>query len=239
MNYKLLINKVIYAIEIQELGDFLISNRPFFYVFVRTINIEKNNILSYIKKKFIEGKVIEESQFNEFKALWDKFDTAVKSKDNNVKQGDLLEYLITKVKKPLKLVFNNLDYESECKVYEDKGLTNICSNNCDIDVVLYNLEKVEVDEYFIHFNSDIEFLECKQDVNSFLYINDKDKVRMDTLKKLEMFKDIKITVGQADVKYIIPSFVTPGRIQKNYLNHNGYEFIEVVDGKELEHILFS
>jgi hypothetical protein len=236
MNCKILRNKIIYESEIQKLGDFLISDKQFFDIFIRAINFNKKDVLNYIEIKYVTGKIIDKSKFDIFKDIWNDFNSAVKTK--KAKQGDLLEYIVTKVKKPLKLVFGNLDYESSCKIYSDKGIDNISSNNCDIDVVLYNLDRIELDDYFIHFDDNVEFLECKHDVNTFLYLNN-GKVDKDTLKKLEMFKDIKKVVGQADVKYIFPSFVNPLRKHIDYLKDKGYGFIEVVDGNELRNILFD
>lgn len=237
MNCKILKNKISYASEVQNLGDFLIGDKFFFGIFIKAMNIQKSNILGFIEKRYVTAKVIEKSKFDTFKKLWDDFHNDVKT--NQSKQGDLLEYIITQVKKPLKLVFQKLDYESSCIVYDSNKNVNINFTNCDLDVVLYNLEKVEVDDFFVHFDDNVEFLECKQDVNAFLRLENDGKAQTHTLKKLEMFKSVKSVVGQSDVKYIFPSFVRPGRTHMNYLKHNGYGFIEVVDGNQLSAILFS
>lgn len=237
MNYKIKRNKILYTNEVQKLGDFLISDRPFFNAYVRSINIKKSDISGYIQNKYVLAKSINKEKFDEFKILLNNFNTSVK--DNKAKEGDLLEYIITKIRKPLKLNFNTLGYETECMIYESENLTNICSNNCDVDVVLYNLDNSKIEEDYICFEKDIEFLECKQDINSFVHIAKGGILKKKTVKKLKMFKEINTKINRNDIKYIFPSFVSPGVVQVNYLRRNGYGFIDIVDGVDLEKIFFT
>lgn len=237
MGYKIKKNKMPYIGEVQKLGDFLISDKTFFNAFVRSINIKKNDISGCIERRYVSAKIVNKEKYDEFNILWDNFNTVVK--DKKAKQGDLLEYIVTKIKKPLKLNFKCVDYERECMIYEGEDLINICSNNCDVDVALYNLDNTTIDEGYICFEKDIEFLECKQDINSFVHIAKGGIVKKDTLKKLKMFKEINTKINRNDVKYIFPSFVTPGMIQVNYLRRKGYGFIDIVDGIELENIFFA
>ncbi|MFL0163979.1 hypothetical protein [Candidatus Clostridium helianthi] len=237
MGYKIKINKMPYIGEVQKLGDFLISDKTFFNVFIRSINVKKNDISAHIENRYVSAKIVTKEKYDEFNILWNNFNAVVKS--GKAKQGDLLEYIVTKIKKPLKLDFKNLDYENECIIYDGESLVNICSNNCNVDVVLYNLDNVTIDEDYICFEKDIEFLECKQDINTFVYILKGDRVNKHTQDKLTMFKELNTKINRDDVKYIFPSFVAPGRFQINYLKRKGYDFIDIVDGAELESIFFA
>lgn len=239
MNCKIQRNKINYTKEVQNLGNFLLSDKKFYNdIFIRSINTNKKDIIGYvslIEKRFVMAKLIEQSKFDKFKTMWISFERL--AKEGKARTGDLLEYIITKTKKPLKLKFTNLDYENTCKIYEDKGIANISSNNCDLDVVLYNLDKVEVDALFVHFNDSVEFLECKHDVNTFLFLNKNGNLDTKTQMKLKMFKEIKTVLEKSDAKYIFPSFVNPMAMHKRYIQKD-YGFIEFVSGSELADTLF-
>lgn len=237
MDYKILKKKSSYKSEIQRLGNFLVSDKLFFNIFIKIINFSKSNIIDNIEKKYLNAKVIEENEFKKFRRLLEDFSKIIES-DKTVKQGDLLEYIMTQIKRPLCLNFENFDYESESKIYDCKTSRRINSNNCDLDFVLYDLDKVKIDEYFVYFNDYVEFIECKNDINTFLYLNDKDKVGKSTLDKLNMFTEIKNLFNNSTIKCIFVSFIKPAAIHKSYLKSKGYGFIQIVDGDELMNVLF-
>lgn len=163
-------------------------------------------------------KHLEKVQIDLFKREWVKL-------YNKDKLSELLEELIADYGS-VDIYMDPLEYSREARVYHSNRDSNF-------DVIFFentqaytrkNLgEKIEIDKK-------AEFHECKTNICNHFPADKQGQMKRQTRNKIEFIEDIKKYLDKEKFTYKIymPTFYENVEGTQDYLNHHGYEYIEVL-----------
>ena len=205
------------------LSSFLIKNPIYigltFSILSRRTNIDKNIKIRIESSPEIDT-VEEHKDLGEYYNLMNSFYDTITEK-LNIRRGKLLELLVSKIQP----INTKSDYEIILEsLVEYKG-SKITDK--DIDVVFkYN---------------EIELIECKANLSSYLYPRPPEKINKKNKKKLKFMMDVKTLAFQSDIKCHL-FFATYGQDEelcKDILTSNGFQSFSIINRKRIKNSLLS
>lgn len=143
---------------------------------------------------------------------------------NKDKLSELLEELV-RINGPFNLSIEPLEYSREAKVY-----CTIKLNNFDVVFFRNDNHKPKDRGRVIEIKDIMEFHECKTNACNYIPADPKYKLNKGIKKKLDFMQEVYSYVdkkGYAN-KIFIPTFYENIDASQEYLNVNGYEYIEIV-----------
>ncbi|MCF8022655.1 MAG: hypothetical protein K9L17_08195 [Clostridiales bacterium] len=157
---------------VYRIVKFLLENNGYLEVYARIVieakrKDRRDKVINDIIKGCIEEKIIDSNKLQEFLSL---IDECFNSHDPSDTQGKVVEYLISSIG-PLILENNNLEIKNNAKIEVD----GVLLGEKNLDVVYTNNSETAVD--FIG-----EFVECKVDLDSYLF-------KKPSRKKVDDLKD--------------------------------------------------
>lgn len=222
---------------VSEIGEFIIRKCQYLEIFLQIYKLAKKSstrdeiIKSIIDESVNDSKIIDKQAGQRLEALIKKFYTEDDKKHGAIR-GDLFEFLFYKIGPltfPLKQKQNNFVVKKKCKVKNDCG-QEVGGKN-DFDLGFYQHNCTNISEFTC------EFLECKADLNNFLFGKkpkpDNSDLNPDALKKLNYMLAVYRTLENG--KHVVVGLATPyyanGNLQK--IIESGYADIKVFGPAEI------
>lgn len=228
---------------ISILGDFFLENPWAFHVvdsFQVKSKLLKNKkdewpeerILDYVLEELKDIYDIENCEREEFKDLWCKI--------SNEDIGLLLEHLVSRLGSYY-FPHKNNSFVNESKVYEiqrENGVKIIKQEN-DFDVIFFYDENCSCNDerLIVSVLNGIEFHEAKKNVTNEIPNNLTRDPHKRMKNKLELMKEIHEVYPNG--KYFISTFSSFVDPCQNYLDMNGYDFVEILCVNKLMDRYFS